>query len=76
MAGRELKSGLVAAQGRLFDFGNNKPREQPVNINVGSGVPCGVAARRGTILPLTCPVFTLQCLTGMGALLRTECKGE
>ena len=34
-------------QGRLFDFGNNKPRDQPVNVAVASGVPCGVAARRG-----------------------------
>lgn len=34
-------------QGRVFDFGNKKSRDQPVDVDVASGVPCGIAARRG-----------------------------
>ncbi|CAL8465339.1 g4874 [Coccomyxa elongata] len=33
--------------GRVFDFGNKKSRNQPVDVDVASGVPCGIAARRG-----------------------------
>ena len=36
-------------QGRFFDFGNKKARDQPLDVDVASGVPCGVAARRGII---------------------------
>jgi hypothetical protein len=34
-------------QGRIFDFGNKKSRDGGVDVSVGSGVPCGIAARRG-----------------------------
>ena len=40
----------VALQGRFFDFGNKKARDQPLDVDVASGVPCGVAARRGMVL--------------------------
>ena len=51
-------------QGRLFDFGNKKPRDQPVNVDVAGGVPCGVAARRGESL-------SCQCLASLWFLLRS-----
>ena len=45
----------MALQGRFFDFGNKKARDQPLDVDVASGVPCGVAARRGMISALTAP---------------------
>ena len=34
-------------QGRTFDFGMTNTRNNPVNVNYGSGIPCGVAPRAG-----------------------------
>ena len=52
LKGMGMHQGVLVLQGRLFDFGNNKVRDQPVNVAVASGVPCGVAARRGDVSQL------------------------
>ena len=45
----------------MFDFGNKKTRDQPVDVDVASGVPCGIAARRGELHHLCfCNVFCLH----------------
>lgn len=36
-------------QGRIFDFGNKQARNNAVDVNVASGIPCGMAARRGEL---------------------------
>ena len=69
LKGAEKATDLLVLQGRLFDFGNNKPRDQPVNVAVASGVPCGVAARRGipsyiiSAPPPHCPCCAVHCKT-------------
>ena len=39
-------------QGQEFDFGMTAPRNDPVSISLGSGIPCGVAPRAGKSPPL------------------------
>ncbi len=33
----------------MFDFGNKQARTNPVVADVASGIPCGVASRRGAL---------------------------
>ena len=50
-------------QGRTFDFGMTAARNNPVSAALGSGIPCGVAARAGTG-PLPCsqiPLLLFWC---------------
>ncbi len=51
------------SQGRVFDFGNKKSRDQPVDVDVASGIPCGIAARRGMNDPFSCTFDTKHVLS-------------
>ena len=56
----------VALQGRFFDFGNKKARDQPLDVDVASGVPCGVAARRGMVSAFRAPESAVKSALASG----------
>ncbi|CAK0786785.1 hypothetical protein CVIRNUC_009999 [Coccomyxa viridis] len=55
---------FATSMGRFFDFGNKKARDQPLDVDVASGVPCGVAARRGADIDAVGFVFLQNISAG------------